>query len=183
MSTMVRLDLTLPSNEATFIAKTLPINTDGHRSFVNLSTYLAAIAGATYSGKCHEVTGAIQALATLTVSAGGSMNSETMSLANITLTAKTSGADPTAGEFNISATAATQAASMVTAINTVAGLKGIVTATNVLGVITLTSVVPGAVGNGLQLSESLTNVAITNVFGAVTLGVDGHTFDFNVGQA
>jgi phage tail sheath gpL-like len=101
----------------------------------------------------------------------------------VTLTAKTSGADPTAGEFNISATAATQAASMVTAINTVSTLSGIVTASNVLGVITLTAVAPGTIGNGLQLSEALTNVAITHAFGATVPGVDGHTFDFNVGQA
>ncbi len=113
----------------------------------------------------------VQATATITVSAGGSVNGETMLLGNITLTAKTSSADPTMGEFNISATAATQAASMVTAINTVSGLTGVVTATNLLGVITVTSVAPGTAGNGLQISESLTNVAVT----AFASGAQSHT--------
>ncbi len=104
---------------------------------------------------------AVGAYGLLTVSAGGSSNGETCLVANVTLTAETSGADATLGQFNISATAATQAASMVTAINTVAALKGIVTAANVLGVVTITAVQKGLGGNGLQLSESLTNVAAT----------------------
>jgi hypothetical protein len=183
MSTITRIDLTIPSSEATFRAKTLPGNTTPHRSFSNLAQYFAAIAGAVYAGKVHEVTGAIQAQATITVSAGGSSNNETMLLGNVTLTAKTSGAVAANGEFNISATAATQAASMVTAINTVSTLSGVVTATNTLGVITVTAVAPGTIGNGLQLSESLTNVAITHAFGTSVAGVDGHTFNYHIGQA
>ena len=143
-------------------------------SLQRLSRYVEGLAdGAFYYSTVEEMVGAIQALATVTVSAGGSSNNETMSIANITLTAKTSGADPTLGEFNISATAATQAASMVTAINTVSTLSGIVTATNALGVITLTSVIAGVVGNGLQLSESLTNVAITHAWGTSVAGTNG----------
>jgi phage tail sheath gpL-like len=178
MSSIVRIDLTIPSNEATFLAKTLPINTDGHRSFVNLSSYFAAIAGAVYSGKAHEVTGAVQATATMT-STGIATDSETASVANVTLTAKTSGADYTAGEFDISATVADQAANIAKAINMTSDFAGIVTATSALGVTTITAVAPGTAGNGLQISESLTNVTATAFSG----GVDGHTYDFNVGQA
>ncbi len=143
-------------------------------SLQNLVRYVGGLAdGAFYYNTVEEMVGAIQAQATVTVSAGGSSNSETMSIANVTLTAETSGADPTLGQFNISATAATQAASMVTAINTVAALKGLVTATNALGVITLTSVIAGVIGNGLQLSEALTNVAITHAWGATVAGTNG----------
>ncbi len=99
----------------------------------------------------------VKAAGTLTVAAGGSTNGETATVANVTLTAKTSAADPTMGEFNISATAATQAASMVIAINTV--LAGTVTAANQLGVVTITSVVPGIIGNAIELSAgNLSNV-------------------------
>ncbi len=147
---------------------------DAGQSLQRLGRYVDGLAdGAFYFNTVQEMVGAIQALATVTVSAGGSSNGETMVVANVTLTAKTSGADPTLGEFDISATAATQAASMVTAINTVSTLSGIVTATNALGVITLTSVIAGVVGNGLQLSEALTNVAITHAWGAVTAGTNG----------
>ncbi len=104
---------------------------------------------------------AVAAYGLLTVAAGGSSNGETCVVANTTLTAKTSGAVAANGEFNISATAATQAASMVLAVNAVAALSGIVTAANVLGVVTITAVQKGLGGNGLQLSEGLTNVAAT----------------------
>lgn len=181
MSSMVRIDLTIPTNEATYIAKTLPINTDGHRSFVNISTYMAAIAGATYSGKIHEVTGATQAQAVLTVSSTGPTNGQTGSIANVTLTAETSGADPTMGQFNISATPSVVATGIAAAINQTPALKGVVTATSSSGVVTITSVAPGAVGNGLQASVGTwSNIALTDPFDD---GVDGHTFNFNVGQA
>ncbi len=143
-------------------------------SLQRTARYIDGLAdGAFYYNTVEEMVGAIQALATVTVSTGGSSNGETMSIANVTLTAETSGADPTLGQFNISATADTQAASMVTAINTVAALQGIVTASHVLGVITLTSVIAGVVGNGLQLSEALTNVAITHAWGASVAGTNG----------
>lgn len=180
MSSQVRLDLTIPSTEATFIGKTRPSDSTPHRNFDALSSYFAAIAGGVYAGAMVETTGAVQSQATLTVSAGGSSNGETMSLANVTFTAETSGA--TGNQFNISATAATQAANMVAAFNASPDLAGIVTASNVLGVITLTAVAPGTVGNGIQLSESLSNVAITHAFGTSVAGVDGHTYTYSIGQ-
>lgn len=97
----------------------------------------------------------------LTVTAGGSSDAETCSVAGVTLTAKTSGAVPANGEFNISATVATQATSMALAINSVAALSGIVTGSSALGVVTITAATKGLVGNGLQLSESLSNCTAT----------------------
>lgn len=120
--------------------------------------------------------GAVQATGTLTVSGAGSSNGETCLVCNVTLTAKTSGAVAADGEFNISATPATQAASMVTAINTVSTLTGKVTASNLLGVVTLTSVVPGLIGNGLQMSEGLTNVALSAFAG----GTDGTAYTLDL---
>ena len=102
---------------------------------------------------------AVAATGTLTVSAGGSSNNETCVIAGVTFTAKTSGA--TGNQFNISATAATQAASMVTAINASTDLTGIVTAAAVAGVVTISAAQKGLIGNGIAISESLTNVAIS----------------------
>lgn len=104
---------------------------------------------------------AVAAYGLLTVSAGGSSDAETCSVCGVTLTAKTSGAVPANGEFNISATAAVQATNMAATINAVAALSGIVTGSSALGVVTITAATKGLVGNGLQLSESLSNVAAT----------------------
>lgn len=176
MSSKVRLDLTIPSNEATFIAKTLP--GPKHRSFSNLASYFEAISGAVYSGSMHEVTGAVNAVGLLTVSSTGPTNGETALVANQTLTAVTSGAVPANGEFNINASATVVAVGIALAINSIVALSGVVSATSALGVVTITAVAPGKIGNGLQLSESMTNVAAT----AFASGVDGHTYNYSIGQ-
>lgn len=128
-------------------------------AFRNLSTYFMrpALGGSDLNWTVQ--TGAMQATATLT-STGTASNNETASIANQTLTAKTSGAVPANGEFNISGTVATQAANIALAINSLPALAGIVTATSSLGVTTITAVVPGVGGNGIQASESLTNVTL-----------------------
>lgn len=110
--------------------------------------------------------GPIAATATIT-STGSAVNDETMLLCNQTLTAKTSGAVAASGEFNISGTVGTQATNIAAAINAVAALSGVVTATASLGVVTVSSVSPGIVGNGLQISENLTNVAVAAFTGGV----------------
>jgi hypothetical protein len=88
-----------------------------------------------------------------------------------TLTAKTSGAVAANGEFNISGTVGTQAANIAAAINAVAALSGVVTATASLGVVTVSAVAPGIVGNGLQISENLTNVSVAAFAGGVNATV------------
>lgn len=123
-------------------------------------------------------TGSVQATATIT-STGAAVNNETMLLANVTLTAKTSGAVAANGEFDLSATPTTQAANIAAAINAVASLSGICQATSALGVVTVTAVQPGKSGNGLQISESLTNVTVT----AFTGGSDGDQVVVNFGAA
>lgn len=122
--------------------------------------------------------GMVQATATIT-STGSAVNNETMLLANVTLTAKTSGAVAANGEFNISATPTTQAANIAAAINAVPALASIVVATSALGVVTVTSTDPGKAGNGLQISEALTNVTAT----AFTGGSDGSQVSVNFGAA
>ncbi len=179
MSSQVRIDLTVPVNEATFLAKTLPMNTGPHRSFTGLSSYFEAIAGAVYSGKVHEVTGAVSAYGLIT-STGIATDGDTMTVANVTLTAKTSGAVPADGEFDISATVGVQAANIALAINSDPDFAGIVTATSALGVVTITADAPGAMGNGIELDlGNMDNMSVT----AFAHGDDGHTFDYNVGQA
>lgn len=148
------------------------------RNVFQFLEYLRGFAKGTRRGNFKVKQGPVKATATIT-STGISVNNETMSLCNVTLTAKTSGAVAANGEFNISAVVATQAASIAAAINAVSTLTGICVATSLAGVVTVTASVPGLVGNGLQISESLSNVTIT----AFASGTDGTAFDFVLGQA
>lgn len=146
---------------------------DAANSFVD---YIAGLTGGNMIGASLGFkVGAVQASATFTVSGAGSANGQSGSLLNVALDAVTSGADPDAGEFNISATPATQAASMVLAINAVLGDK--VLASSNLGVVTITSLVPGVLGNGLEISAGdLANVAV----GAFAGGTDGTEYTIDL---
>lgn len=132
-----------------------------------LSDYLRAIAGRIRPATVTLNRGAVKATATLTVSSTGSLNTETCTICNVTFTAVTSGA--TGNQFNINSTPATQAANMNAAFNASSNLSGKVVSSVNGAVVTLTSVVPGLIGNALEASESLTNVALV----AFASGTDG----------
>lgn len=134
----------------------------------SLENYIVALEGGNQSADVTAKVGAVSASATFTVTSTGPTNTQAGSLLNQTLTAVTSGADPAMGQFNINATPANVAASMVLAINATLGTK--VLATSALGVVTVTALVPGVMGNGLQISAgNLSNVAA----GAFANGSDG----------
>lgn len=143
-------------------------------SLANLEAFIGSIPNQNSALLSIKV-GAVQAVGLIT-STGIAVNNETMLVCNVTLTAKTSGAVAASGEFNISAVVATQASSIAAAINAVSTLTGKVSATSALGVVTVTASIPGLIGNGLQLSESLTNVAIT----AFASGTDGTAYSIDL---
>ena len=140
---------------------------------IELENYISSLTSGNQSALITAKVGAVQASATLT-STGTATAAETFTLCNVVFTARASGA--TGNEFNVSATVGTQAANIAAAINASSDLTGIVTATSSLGVVTITSVVPGLVGNGLQLSESLTNVTYT----AFASGSDGTSYSIDL---
>lgn len=147
------------------------------RNIFQLLSYFRGFAKGTRRGNWRVRQGTIQATATIT-STGIATAADTVTVANIVLTAVASGAVPANGEWNISAVVATQAASIALAINSIATLTGKVTATSALGVVTITSVVPGLVGNGLQISESASNVTNT----AFASGTNGTSYNLTLGQ-
>lgn len=175
MSSLQRVVITTPGTAADFksLCNLAPGQLDALNNFID---FLGGVAGGAIPGASLAFkVGSVQASGTLTVAAGGSANNETCSICNVTFTAKTSGA--TGNQFNISATAATQAANMVTAINASSDLSGKVTASSVGGVVTITSVVPGLMGNGLQLSAgTLANVTLAAFSG----GTDGTSYTLDL---
>lgn len=134
----------------------------------NFLDYIGGLCGGNYMALLSFQVGAVQATGLLTVSAGGSANDQAGTILNVTLTGKT--ASTANNEFTVSATASVQAANMAAAINASTSLAGKVTATAALGVVTITSVVPGLMSNGLQLSAgNLANTVATAFAG----GSDG----------
>lgn len=171
-----RLTITDSITKAQLESLIRPSSSDAEGSTRRLSDHLKGLMAKVFStGALLELnTGAAKATATLTVSSTGSSADETVTIANVVFTAKASGA--TGNQFNVSTTPATQAASMAAAINASPDLAGIVTAEAALGVVTLTAVVPGALGNGLQISEALTNVALAAFSG----GSDGSSYSIDL---
>lgn len=152
------------------------LSADGLESVVNLApgqldavqsleNYLGAVSGGNQSADLTVNQGAVSASGTIT-STGTATAAQTMKIANETLTAVASGADPAVGEFNVSATVGTQATSIALAINSMPELSGIVTAVANAGIVTVTAVVPGVVGNGIELVDvDLGNVTVAAMSG------------------
>jgi hypothetical protein len=138
----------------------------------NFENYIGSVSGGNNVAKLFFKVGAVKATATMT-STGAATAAETFTLCNVVFTARASGA--TGNEFNLSATPATQATNIAAAINASSNLTGIVSATSSLGVVTITAIVPGLLGNGFQLSEALTNVTASAFAG----GTDGTAYTLN----
>lgn len=148
-----------------------PLGLDAVNNFHN---YIGGVTGGNYPASLSFNVGAVKAAGTITFSSTGPTNNQTCTIGNVTFTAKTSGA--TGNQFNISATPATVAANLAAAINASASLSGIVTATSLLGVVTITAAVPGTLGNGIQLA----NVDLSNaVFVALSGGSDGTAYSID----
>lgn len=122
-------------------------------SLSNLSRYVGGLAdGAFYFNTVVEAVGAVQAVATYTVTSTGPTNGQIGTVVNQNITAETSGANPALGQFNINASPTIVAAGIALAINSFPATNAIVTATSALGVVTITSKHAGSAGNGFEIS-------------------------------
>lgn len=169
MSSFQRIILQTQQSEASFKSSCnlAPLGLDAVNSLVN---YFAGISGGEYPSEIIVNTGAVKASGTIT-STGTAGAGETATICGITVTARASGA--VENEFDVSADVAVQAANIAEMINESSDLAGIVTAEAVAGVVTVTAVVPGLIGNGLVMADvNLANVAIASFTG----GLDGTEF-------
>lgn len=174
MSSLVRLLITSTGTKADFQSQcNLAMGgLDAVNSFVD---YVSGLSGGQRIGASLAFkVGAIQATGTIT-STGAATAAQAMTLLNVTLTAIAS--DPANNQFVPSATVGVQAANIAACINASTTLAGKVTATAALGVVTVTSIVPGLMGNGFQVSAgNLSNVSV----GAFTNGTDGTAYSIDL---
>lgn len=80
---------------------------------------------------------------------GAATADQTMKIAGVTFTAKAS-PNEDAEQYLVSADVSLEAASLARAINNSTSLNGVVSATSNAGVVTITSDVPGLIGNGIS---------------------------------
>jgi len=167
MST-ARIDLSVPVNAATLRGWLRLVPGFSPESLGRISSYFAGISGGPFAGRAVVSTGTVNASAAVTFSGTGPVDDETMSLLNITITAQSVVTDPLT-EFLRSDTPSVDATNLAALINTSVNWNTRLTASAALGVVTITTKSPGADGNGLQISESMTNTAVTAFSG----GSDG----------
>lgn len=167
MST-TRIDLSVPASAATVRGWLRLVPGFSPESLGRISSYFAGISGGPFAGRAVVSTGTANASATVTFTSTGPVADETMLLLNITITAKTVVSDPLT-EFARSNTPSVDATNLTALINTSVNWSTRLTASANAGVVTITTKSPGADGNGLQISESMTNTAVAAFSG----GSDG----------
>lgn len=150
-----------------------PLTNGRQESAISLANFVSALPAGVNPSLVSINVGAVQAVGTITQTSTGAANNETLTVAGVTFTAKTSGA--TGNQWNRSDTVATSATNLAAAINASADVNIYVSATSLLGVVTVTVTQPGVLGNLVAITESCANTACVTPAG----GSEGtlHTID------
>ncbi len=131
----------------------------------------------------------VAAQATVTATGNGTAL-DTLTVVNEVITIVTSGAAASSLQINIAGSATLLAAAIAALINgqtnalytgSTTVFSGICSASAAAGVVTLTALLPGVMGNGLQLSVSSTSLTLTYAWGASVAGSEGTSQTFSVG--
>ncbi len=174
MSSLQRLLITSNGTKAGFqsVCDLAPGRLPAANNFVN---YLTGLIGGTLQGAyLGFAVGAIQAVGTITQTSTGAANDETLTVCGVTFTAKTSGA--TGNQWNRNNTVATSATNLAAAINASADTNIYVTATSALGVVTVTMIQPGVLGNVPTITESCSNTSCVSFAG----GTEGTVYNIDL---
>lgn len=153
-----------------------------------ISGLFAACAQGAFASNLKMAYNAIAATGTITVTGTGT-NGDTLTLLGTVITMKTSGALPANNEINIGGSVTAVANQIVGLINGTTALSpnswaGLVYASNVAGVITVTCLIPGVIGNKLvATTKSSTALTITADIGVAIAGSEGTAATFKSGIA
>ncbi len=158
----VKFTVNTPMTSADLTDQLNPQATDPSNSIDRIARIMDAWATKAfdYTTVTEEI-GVVGATGTVTFSSTGPTNTETMTIANVTITAVSG--TPSGNQIKTNASATTVASELAALVNSSSSFTGIVTATSALGVVTLTAVTSGLIGNGIELSAG--NFANTAVVG------------------
>lgn len=170
MSALVRLVLTSNGTKADFQSQ-CRMAMGGLDAVNSVVDFLAGLTGGQRIGAYLDwKVGAIQATGTITQTSTGAANGQTCTICGVTFTALTSGHVSTEATWDRNNSPTTSAANLAASINEYAPFSGMISAIAALGVVTVTCVVPGVVGNGLVMA----NVNLANTtFSSFASGTDG----------
>ena len=115
-----------------------------------LMRYVRSLMGGSKSAKVALSVNAVKASGTITLSSH--VNADTVTVNGIVFTCKTSGA--TGNEYNVGADDTATAVNLAAALNANTTLDGMIVATSALGVVTVTALAPGELGNAVTLAIS-----------------------------
>jgi hypothetical protein len=149
------------------------------KCLANASNLLKGLASGTVDGSVdvhYSATDGVAASGTITITHANVTNNDTTTIANTVITAATSGNGTTS--WTIGADATADATAMAACINANTTLNKIVVATSALGVVTVTSVVKGLIGNGLALTTSDATAFALVAFTGGTGGSSGSPVSF-----
>jgi hypothetical protein len=184
--TLVRIVLTSENMNTAQVEKILDftvgqeVGSDNHGN--RLATFIEGGLNRVWPQLVELDIGAARASATLTLASTGPTVNETCAIAGVTFTAETTGA--TGNQFNLGVTGGSPdntktAANLAAAVNASVNCAGLVTATAALGVVTITCVVPGVVGNFVTLDAG-TLLNTTASHSTLQGGTEGDEFTINL---
>lgn len=149
-----------------------------HKFGNNVINQVAALVGGRLAGKIQVSVGDVKATGTVTLATV--LAADTVTVDGIVFTAVNGGA--TGNQFNMNGTDSADADSLVSAINANTTLDGRVIATNSNGVVTITALDAGELGNSVSLASSNgTRLAVSGA--ALAGGVNGTKYTFRYGKA
>ena len=180
----VSLNIELPSR----LIASLRTQLDRSDKGISLAEYIHILQGLRASGPNNNgvlracIASACATQAVTCTQASASDGVDTIVIGGTTLTAKTT--PTTTAHYAIATTDATYAASMAAAINANATISKLVRATSAAGVVTITALYPGPIGNLITTTEA----GNANVLGQVSVMANGasdevDTYDFGYHSA
>jgi phage tail sheath gpL-like len=170
---ITEIEITTSETTADVTYKLAASKGDPKRFINELITQLNRIAGGLRPATIKARIGDVKATGTVTLASVDV--DDTVTIDGVVFTAVASGA--TGNQFNQGGTDTVDAASLVSAINANTTLDGRVVATSALGVVTLTAVEGGELGNSVSLASSNgTRLAVSAA--ALAGGVNGTSYTF-----
>jgi phage tail sheath gpL-like len=174
---ITEIEITTDETAADVAEKLATAKGDPKRLANELVTYFNKMAGGLVPANVKVKIGDVKATGTVTLASVDV--DDTVTIDGVTFTAVASGA--TGAQFNQGGTDTADAASLVTAINANTTLDGRVVATSALGVVTITAIEAGELGNSVTLASSNgTRLAVSAA--ALAGGVNGTTTSFAFGR-